>query len=59
MTLAWFALVMMGATLIVGLSIEDLHTVHTEEMLRWATVHRLAGVATALAVVLVNSIVVT
>lgn len=59
MTLAWFALVMMGATLIVGLSIEDLHTEHTEEMLRWATVHRLAGVATALAVVLVNSIVVT
>ena len=59
MTLAWFALVMMGATLIVGLSIGDLHTEHTEEMLRWATVHRLAGVATALAVVLVNSIVVT
>ncbi len=59
MTLAWFALVMMGATLIVGLSIEDLHTDHSEEMLRWATVHRLAGVATALAVVLVNSIVVT
>ena len=28
-------------------------------MLRWATVHRLTGVATALAVVLVNSIVVT
>ena len=28
-------------------------------MLRWATVHRLAGVAAGLAVVLVNSIVVT
>jgi hypothetical protein len=28
-------------------------------MLRWATVHRLSGVATALTVVLVNSIVVT
>ena len=28
-------------------------------MLRWATIHRLAGVATALVVVLVNSIVVT
>jgi len=59
MTLAWFALVMMGATLIIGLSIEDLHTDHSPEMLRWATVHRLSGVATALAVVLVHSIVIT
>jgi hypothetical protein len=58
-TLAWFALVMMGATLIIGLSIEDLHTDHSEEMLQWAKVHRLAGVATALTVVLVHSIVVT
>ncbi len=58
-TLAWFALVMMGATLLIGLSIEDLHTDHSPEMLRWATVHRLSGVATALTVVLVHSIVVT
>jgi hypothetical protein len=58
-TLAWFALVMMGATLILGLSVGDLHVSHTPETLRWATVHRLSGVASALAVVLVNSIVVT
>ncbi len=50
---------MMSATLILGLSIDDLHTDHSPDMLRWATVHRLAGVATALVVVLVNSIVVT
>ncbi len=50
---------MMMATLVIGLSIEELHTDHSEEMRRWATVHRLAGVATALSVVLVHSIVVT
>ncbi len=59
LSLAWFALVLMGATLILGLFIGDLHTDHSPSMLRWATVHRLAGVASALAVVLVNSIVVT
>jgi len=58
-TLAWFALVMMAATLLIGLSIDNLHADQSPEMLRWATVHRLAGVATALAVVLVHSIVVT
>ena len=58
-SLAWFALVLMGATLIVGLSIGDFHANHSPEMRRWATVHRLAGVASALMVVLVNSIVVT
>ncbi len=58
-TLAWFALVLTAATLVLGLSIEDLHTDQSPEMLRWATVHRLAGIASALAVVLVNSIVVT
>ncbi|MEX2112849.1 MAG: hypothetical protein WD845_06655 [Pirellulales bacterium] len=58
-TLAWFALVMMGAALTVGLWLGDLHVDHSDETLRWATVHRLTGVATALVVVLVNSIVVT
>ncbi len=58
-SLAWFAVVMMAATLLIGLSIDDLHSDHSPEMLRWATVHRLAGVATALVVVLVHSIVVT
>ncbi len=58
-TLVWFALVMMGAALVLGLWLGDLHVDHSEETLRWATVHRLTGVATALVVVLVNSIVVT
>ena len=48
--LAWFALVLLVATLILGLSIEDLQTNHSPERLRWATVHRLAGLGTALAV---------
>lgn len=59
LSLAGFALAMMVATAIIGLSIDKLHTDHSEEMLRWATVHRLTGVATALTVVLVHSIVVT
>jgi hypothetical protein len=58
-SLSWFAVVLMGATLVLGLSIGDFHTNHDETMRRWATVHRLAGVGTALVVVLVNSIVVT
>jgi hypothetical protein len=59
LTLAWFAVTMMAATLVLGLAIDDLHTDHSPEMLRWATVHRLAGVATALVVVLVHSVVAT
>jgi hypothetical protein len=59
LSLAWFALVMMAATLLIGLAIGDLHRDRSLETLRWATVHRLTGVAAALAVVLVNSIVVT
>ena len=58
-SLAWFALILTAATLIVGLSVGDLHRDHSADALRWATVHRLSGVASALAVVLVNSIVVT
>lgn len=58
-SLAWLALVMMGAALVVGLSIGELDRNASAETLRWATVHRLSGVAAALAVVLVNSIVVT
>jgi len=59
LTLAWFAVVMMTATFFVGLSIDELHTDHSAEMRQWATVHRLSGLASALAVVLVNSIVIT
>ena len=58
-SLAWFALVMMCATLILGLSIDNLHDDHSPDMRRWATVHRLSGVAAALTVVLVHSIVIT
>jgi hypothetical protein len=58
-SLAWIALVMMIATLGIGLWLGDYHTNHPEPMRHWATIHRLSGVATALVVVLVNSIVVT
>ncbi len=50
---------MMGATLVLGLSVGDLRQAPSDDTLRWATVHRLTGVAAALVVVFVNSIVVT
>src|SRR3989337_2072811 len=50
---------MMAAALILGLSVGDLYHDRSADTLRWATVHRLTGVAAALVVVLVNSIVVT
>lgn len=50
---------MVAAALILGFSLGDFHTDHAPDTLRWATVHRLTGVAAALVVVLVNSIVVT
>lgn len=58
-SLAAVALVMMGAALIVGLALGDIHGVRDPDTLRWATVHRLLGVAAALVAVLVNSIAVT
>jgi hypothetical protein len=58
-SLAWFALVMMAATFVLGLALGDFHQNHSADTLRWATVHRLAGIGAALAVLLVNSIVVT
>jgi hypothetical protein len=58
-SLAFFAIVLMGAALCLGFFVGDLHGVRNPETLRWATVHRLMGVAAALTVVLVNSIVVT
>jgi hypothetical protein len=59
LSLAWFALVTMAASLVLGLSVGDLYQDRAADTLRWATVHRLTGVAAALVVVLVNSIVVT
>ena len=59
--LASFAVVFVLATLMLGFSLRshDIRDVHDAAGQRWATVHRLSGVAAALAVVLVNSIVVT
>ncbi len=56
--LAWLAILMVAANLILGLSLGDIRELDPTT-LRWATVHRLAGVAAALAVVFANSIVVT
>jgi hypothetical protein len=58
-TLALFALLMMGAALALGLYLGDIHGQRDPDMLHWAMVHRLLGVAAALAVVLVDSIVIT
>ncbi len=58
-SLAVVALAMMALTLVVGLAIGDIHGQRSIDTLHWASVHRLLGVAAALVVVLVNSIVVT
>jgi hypothetical protein len=58
-TLALLSLVLMGAALVVGLSIGDLYDSPTDNTLHLTTVHRLTGMAAALAVVFVQSIVVT
>ena len=59
--LAAFAVVFVVATLMLGLSLRqfDIRDVHDAAGQRWAMIHRLSGVAAALCVVLVNSIVVT
>lgn len=56
---AAFAVALMAATAGLGLWIGDLHGTSDSGLLRWATVHRLSGVLSALVVVLVNSISVT
>ena len=58
-TLAVFSLALVAAAMFLGLSMGGLHGDVDVQTLRWATVHRLTGVAAALAVVFVNSIVVT
>ena len=57
--LAWFAILLMAAVVVLGLMVGDLHTAPTQDTLVWARVHRLIGVAAAMVVVLVNSIAVT
>lgn len=58
-TLSLFSLALTAAALVLGLGVGDLYGEIEESTLRWATVHRLTGVAAALAVVLVNCIAVT
>ena len=58
--LAWFALLLMAAVVVLGLMVGDLHQAPTRRYVDLkARVHRLMGVAAAIVVVLVNSIVVT
>lgn len=59
LTLASLSLGLFVATVVLGLSIGDLYHHPTEATLRWRGVHMLAGVAAALAVVFVHSIVIT
>ena len=57
--LACFALVSMVGVLLLGLTLGELGPQSPREVLNRATVHRLSGVAAALVVVLVHSIIVT
>ena len=57
--LAGFSITFMAATLVLGMSLGNVSDPADQVTQRWATVHRLSGVAAALLVVLVNSIVVT
>jgi hypothetical protein len=58
-TLAVFAVFMVGSALALGLYLGDIHGIRDPEILRWATVHRLLGLAAALTVVLVDCISMT
>jgi hypothetical protein len=60
-TLATISIVLLLAAQALGLSVGDLYArpQPDEDTLHWATVHRLTGVAAALAVVFVESVVVT
>lgn len=57
--LALFAVLSVGGTLILGLSLGDVRNPDDDATQRMATVHRLAGVSAGLVVLLINSIVVT
>jgi hypothetical protein len=60
-TLAFLSLALLFAALVMGLSMGDLNAqpAPTLETLRWATWHRLTGLAAALGVVFVECIVIT
>ena len=59
LTLSTLSLSAIAAALLLGLLVGDLYDSPTDQTLRWATAHRLTGIAAALLVVLVESIVVT
>src|SRR5262245_41838075 len=61
LTLASLSLILLIVAMIMGLTMGDLYArpVPSQETLHWATIHRLTGVAAALAVVFVESVVVT
>lgn len=58
-TLAALSLVLLQAALFLGLSVGDLYHDPSEATLQMATVHRLTGIAAALGVVFVESVVAT
>jgi hypothetical protein len=60
-TLATLSIILLGASLVNGFLIGNLYVrPHPDEQtMHWATLHRLTGVAAALAVVLVESVIVT
>jgi len=61
LTLASLSLILLVVAMVMGLSMGDLYLrpEPTQATLRWATIHRLTGVTAALAVVFVESVVVT
>jgi len=61
LTLASLSVLLLIAAMVMGLSMGDLYErpMPSRETLHWATLHRLTGVAAALAVVFVESVVVT
>ena len=61
LTLASLSLILLVVAMVMGLTMGDLYAQPepSQDTLRWATVHRLTGVAAALAVVFVESVVVT
>lgn len=60
LTIATLSILLMVAALLAGFSIGDLYERPvSEDTLRWATAHRLTGLAAALGVVFVESIIVT
>jgi hypothetical protein len=58
-SLASFSLLMLAVTLALGLYVGDLHQPHSVQIDDLGMVHRMFGIASALVVVLVNSIAVT